>query len=287
MRIFNLKVIFTDILKNDLKKSTCYMRFKITLQLIDTRLTILPINYQYELSAWIYHTIHFANPEFSEWLHQKGYSTGTQRFKFFTFSNLEFPHGGYKVAGDRLRILLETCSLQISFLIDDAAMPFITGIFQNQDFVLGDTQSRVPFKVQRIERLPDPDFSNEMTFTTLSPVVVGKSRMAEGGKGTEYLSPEDNEYERLFFQNLSRKVGVSNTGFKITPDQIAECRFQLIGKPKSKMIAIKNNKQEATKVKGYLFRFKVIAPPEWIRVGYFAGFGEKNGVGMGCVNSNN
>ena len=259
------------------------MRFKVSLQISKNSSNILPINYQYELSAWIYHTIHFANPEFSEWLHEKGYSTGTQRFKFFTFSNLDIPHGGYKVAGDRLRILSETCSLLISFLIEDAAMPFITGIFQNQDFILGDNLSRVPFKVQMVERLPDPVFTNEMTFTTLSPVVVGKSRLTEGGKGTEYLSPEDTDYAKIFFQNLSRKVGVSNPGLEITPEQIAECRFQLIGKPRSKMISIKNNKQQATKVKGYLFQFRIKAPTEWIRVGYFAGFGEKNGLGMGCV----
>lgn len=259
------------------------MRFNIELQLIDRRINMLPINYQYELSAWIYHTIHFANPVFSEWLHDKGYSTGSQRFKFFTFSNLEIPHGGYKVEGDRLKLISETCRLQISFLIEEAATPFITGIFQHQDFVLGDIHSRVPFKVYRIERLPDPIFTNNMIFTTLSPVVVGKSRIAEGGKGTEYLSPEDKDYEWLFFQNLVRKVEVSYPGFEITPDQIAECSFQLMGKPKSKMIAIKNNKQEATKVKGYLFRFSIKAPPEWIRVGYFSGFGEKNGVGMGSV----
>ena len=259
------------------------MRFKVTLHLTDTKLNILPINYQYELSAWIYHTIPYANPEFSEWLHDKGYSTGTQRFKFFTFSNLDIPHGGYRVNGDRLKLLSETCSLQISFLIEDAAMPFITGIFQNQDFILGDNLSRVPFKVQMVERLPDPVFTNEMTFTALSPVVVGRSRLPEGGKGTAYLSPVDTEYERLFFQNLSRKVEVNKPGLEITPDQIAECHFQLIGKPKSKMISIKNNKQEATKIKGYLFQFRIIAPAEWIRVGYFAGFGEKNGLGMGCV----
>lgn len=262
------------------------MRFKVTLHIKKNSSNILPINYQYELSAWIYHTIHFANPAFSEWLHEKGYSTGAQRFKLFTFSNLDIPHGGYRVDGDRLKLLSETCSLQISFLIDDAAMPFITGIFQNQDFMLGDTISQVPFKVQMIERLPDPVFSNEMTFTTLSPVVVGKSRLAEGGKGTAYLSPDDDEYGRLFFQNLSRKVGVSNPGFEITPDQIAECRFQLLSNGRKKGILIKAHTGKETKVIGYVYKFKINAPIEWIKVGYFAGFGEKNSEGMGCVGKN-
>jgi CRISPR/Cas system endoribonuclease Cas6 (RAMP superfamily) len=50
------------------------MRFTVTLNLTDTRLNILPINYQYEFSAWIYHTIHNVDPVFSEWLHREGFS---------------------------------------------------------------------------------------------------------------------------------------------------------------------------------------------------------------------
>jgi len=259
------------------------MRLKISLKASNTRLNILPINYQYELSAWIYHTIHFANPEFSEWLHEKGYSTGAQRFKFFTFSNLEIPHGGYKVEGDRLRLLAETCSLQISFLIENAALPFITGIFQNQRFTLGDNISLVQFDVQQIERLPDLVFNNEMTFTTLSPIVIGKSRLSEGGTGTAYLSPEDKDYERLFFQNLRRKVAINNASAILSNSELAECRFELIGSARKKGIVIKAHTSKETKVIGYSYKFKISAPSAWIKVGYYAGFGEKNSEGMGCV----
>lgn len=262
------------------------MRFKVSLQINGNSGNILPINYQYEFSAWIYHTIYNVDPVFSGCLHREGYSTGAQRFKFFTFSNLEIPYGGYKVDGDRLKITAGSCSIQISFLIGEAAMPFITGVFQNQDFTIGDTKSRVSFRVSTVERMADPVFGTEMVFHTLSPIVVGKSRLAEEGKGTAYLSPEDEDYGRLFFQNLSRKVSISQPETTITPDQLTACKFDLLDKPRSKKIEIKSSTAKPTSVIGYLYCFRLTAPPNWIRIGYFAGFGEKNGVGMDCVKIN-
>ena len=259
------------------------MRFNITLQLPDRNKNILPVNYQYEFSSWIYHTIHNANPVFSTWLHNEGYTTGTQRFKFFTFSNLQIPHGGYKVVADRMSISSESCSMQVSFLIGDAAVPFITGVFQNQDFSIGDAISRVRFRVSTIERMPDPVFDSHMTFSTLSPLVIGKSRLAEGGKGTAYLSPADTDFQRFFFQNLARKVSVIKPEAVITENVLNTCRFDLLDTPRSKIIQIKTNTSQTTYVKGYLSLFRLTAPSAWIETGYFSGFGEKNSLGMGCV----
>jgi CRISPR-associated endoribonuclease Cas6 len=263
------------------------MRFKITFELIDKAQNLLPINYQYEISSWIYRTIHNADPVFSAWLHDKGYTAGKQRFKFFTFSNIEIPHGGYKVIGDRLRITADNCRLVISFLIEEAAAPFITGVFLNQNVVLGDKYSQVAFAVNRVERLSDPLFTNEMLFTTLSPIVIGKSRLAEGGKGTAYLWPDNADYEKLFFQNLSRKVEISRSGLVVTENELASCKLQFLSKSRMKGILIKAHTGQQSKVIGYTYKFKIIAPEEWIKVGYYAGFGEKNSEGMGCVEINN
>jgi CRISPR-associated endoribonuclease Cas6 len=77
------------------------MRFCLTLQSTGT-INILPVNYQYELSGWIYKTLHFGNPEFSEWLHNHGYVDGNKKFRFFTFSGLKT--GKYHINGDRFEI---------------------------------------------------------------------------------------------------------------------------------------------------------------------------------------
>ena len=45
--------------------------FNLNLSLTDRNRNVLPINYQYELSAWIYRVIHQSNPVFAEWLHNR------------------------------------------------------------------------------------------------------------------------------------------------------------------------------------------------------------------------
>lgn len=50
------------------------MRFNLCLSLLDRNRNVLPVNYQYELSAWIYKVINHSDPAFADWLHNKGYS---------------------------------------------------------------------------------------------------------------------------------------------------------------------------------------------------------------------
>jgi CRISPR-associated endoribonuclease Cas6 len=258
------------------------MRFRIVLHTLNPGRN-LPLNYQYELSAWVYRCIHYGSPDFSKWLHESGYSTGTQRFKLFTFSNLEIEKGDFSISGDRLVLKSGNCSFQIAFLLPDTASPFIQGLFHKQEFTLGDIFTRVDFLVQTVERLPEPVYAKTMDFRTLSPIVIGKSRLTEGGKGTEYLAPDSPDYEHYFFQNLSRKVEVYQSITGITPEEAVECHFELIGKAKSKLILIKGGKEQQTKVKGYLFLFRLTAPVSWLKVAMDAGVGEKNSLGMGCV----
>ena len=49
---------------------------------------VLPINYQYPLSAAIYRIISKGDKEYANLLHEKGYGKG---FKLFTFSQLNVP----------------------------------------------------------------------------------------------------------------------------------------------------------------------------------------------------
>ena len=50
------------------------MRFRLILQVKQQeRFRKLPLNYQYELSAVIYHIFASANEKFAEWLHENGF----------------------------------------------------------------------------------------------------------------------------------------------------------------------------------------------------------------------
>ncbi|MBP7184729.1 MAG: hypothetical protein KBA06_04415, partial [Saprospiraceae bacterium] len=51
------------------------------------------LQYAYALQGVIYKVIQQADPEFSEWLHMKGYNSTDRPFKLFTYSALSgFPY---------------------------------------------------------------------------------------------------------------------------------------------------------------------------------------------------
>ncbi len=67
------------------------MRIKIEFKLSGKR-QVLPMNYQYPVSAWIYKVLARGDNQFSEFLHEQGFCMENQKtFKLFTFSNFMFP----------------------------------------------------------------------------------------------------------------------------------------------------------------------------------------------------
>jgi CRISPR-associated endoribonuclease Cas6 len=260
------------------------MRFKITFRTEDKSLrNIIPLSYQYELSAWIYSIIQSGNPLFARWLHEKGYILNGKSFKLFTFSRLQIPRNQFQISEDRLIVKRGDVAFYISFLLENAAEPFIMGLFRNQEMILGDRISKAAFMVNTVERLSDPIFKDTMSFSTLSPIVINKF----DGKNGIFLKPDHPEYENLFFQNMVRKYVAMTVihGDNKDPDtsDSAITRFELLNEPKSKLVVIKAGTAQETKIRGYMFEFKLTAPATLIRTGYYAGFGEKNSLGFGCV----
>lgn len=259
------------------------MRFRLTVE-TTSKNRIIPVNYQYELSAWIYKTIHFGDAGFADWLHKHGYTDGKKQFKLFTFSNLSF--GKYKVSGDRLEILSEPIELNLNFYTNQAAEPFITGLFRNQEFTLGDKLSQVNLNVKSIEKLPEPEWHSTMRLRTESPVVISIRETPES-KSALYLSPESDNYEEYFLKNLTSKFMAfmnnhAGSSQVINFGKNEEPRFRLLGKPHQKVIKIKANSAAETKIKGFMYEFEFTAPVELMKLGYYSGFGEKNSLGFGC-----
>jgi CRISPR-associated endoribonuclease Cas6 len=262
------------------------MRFKLLLS-VNSQYNILPLNYQYELSSWIYHIIYHGDHKFSEWLHNRGYELDYKRFKLFTFSNL-FIQKPYKLINDRIKIISGKASFQVSFYIEEAVGHFLAGLFQEQRFTIGDQKSKAEFTTQQIELLPEPLFTYETTFRCLSPICL--SRKGELSRHPEYLSPHVPDYSQYFFNNLlSKYIAVNPQPQYCLEDLKTEIlnqqplTLQILSKPKEKLIKIKADTQQQSFIKGYVYRFKITGPPELIALGYYTGFGEKNSLGFGCV----
>lgn len=256
------------------------MRFRLVLE-VNRRAfgDLLPINYQYEQSAAIYRILSEADDAYASWLHDNGFRLENGKtFKLFTYSRFNIEK--YRILGDkeRLRILSDTVGWQIGFLPETSTEKFIQGIFQDQVFEIGDARSVVQFIVRSIEVMPEPVFSEKMTFVTMSPLCLKFNR--SDGK-VDYLLPTDARAPFLLFSGLFDRYRLFYG--KDCPYMLSECSIKVSGVPKSVLIKIKAGTPEETMVRGYMCRLEVHAPVELMRLMYHGGVGVLNSQGFGCL----
>lgn len=257
-------------------------RIKIQLSPNSSKNLELPVDYQYILGCSVYNTIAHSDKNFANWLHQQGYGNDNKRFKLFTYSSLKF--GKFKIIGDRIIIKELPIEFQVSTLSKEIANYFLNGIFIKQKLEIGDRKGKITFNISSIEAIPEVKFNNEMIYKLMTPCVVSKKTE----KGVSYLSPEEKEegYDKYLLSNLLNKFFAFNTFKKNEREEIFEkifthCNIELLTSPKSKLITIKGGTTKETRVRGFLYTFKLKAPEEIHRIGYYAGFGEKNSMGFG------
>lgn len=259
------------------------MRLRLTLDHQPRQ--ILPVNYHYLVSSWIYRTLGNADHEFATQLHQQGYDFGGKKYKLFTFSALQ-PRWFDLNKKERSFILTQAPTiLELSFYMDEALQHFVIGLFKDQRFRLASSNFKADFEVRSIEVLPKPVFQDTMRFHLQTPLCI--SHDVEGEKYAQYLHPEDEAFGMLLLQNLVRKqlatTAIPQPAHSLDADPLFDLsyNFKILSTPRSKLLSIKD-----TKVRGYLFDFELSAPAELLELGFFAGFGEKNsslGMGMGRV----
>lgn len=258
------------------------MRFKLSLELTGEHSQQLPVNHQYEFASWILKAIQYSNPSFIQWLQQNGYMNVNREFQYFTFSQPSFP--GAVQDGDRLIINNKEASLCVSFLNNEELASFVKGVFENQEFRIGDKISKASFIVKNVEPLTEPSFEPVMHFQTTSPLVLSK----DNGKKTVFLSPEDKEFELLFFKNLMVKYASLVKFFPQWAGEsnfpnLSEMKLEVLSQPKGKVVKTRTELPQPVSVKGYLFDFKITAPARLLSIGYQNGFGEQNHFGFGCT----
>jgi CRISPR-associated endoribonuclease Cas6 len=261
------------------------MRFEIKFRLSGKK-QVLPFNYQYPLSSWIYRVLDQADSDFAAFLHEQGYRLeNLKTFKLFTFSNLRFPRHTYKAIpkSDRMELWARNAWLTVAFQLPQPAGKFIVGLFQRQTALIGDRISQIEMEVESIEALKTdlPD-KKSLKIKCLSPVVVAFNE--EGKKYETYISPEHLQYKALFLKNLLDKYQAVclQKGINYKEIQTNELDFKCLTKePKSRKQTIKAHTAAETEVRGFLFNFELTAPKELIEIGLNSGFGSMNALGFG------
>ena len=238
---------------------------------------MLPLNNRYELSAIVYKILSKANPEFAEWLHDKGYTADGRNFKLFTFGHLAtFP---YDRVGQNIVTRSGQIEFQISFMVEEMISNFVAGLFQDQHFGLGNADLRpVDMRIENVEILPNPTFTETMRYTCHTPILL--SEQVGNNKHKTYISPLDEGYEDLFLHNLigkviaaDRNIGVPEASFRLlSPPQYVQSKPVWIHKPSLK---------KPIMLRPFAFDFELTAPVDWHEVGYMAGFGAESSMGLG------
>jgi len=262
------------------------MRLKIQFETKGKR-QILPMNYQYPVSAWVYKVLAKADKEFTAMLHNEGYVLENGKtFKLFTFSKLSFPKHTWKhiPKSDRMEVWARKAWLTVSFQLPEQIEKFVMGLFKEQEVFIGDKISGIQMQVVNIENLGQNTAFGQKTqdenitikFKTLSPIVIGQDE--EGKDYEQYINPMAPGYKSIFTKNLIDKykaaggedVDTNNINFEVTKLYT-----------KTELQTIKAFTPAETKIRAYHYEFALTAPQKVIEVGYNSGFGSMNSVGFG------
>lgn len=260
-----------------LSKGYRNMRFSIQLTRTTGR-NLLPMDYQYYISAWIYKTIKLSNDEFARFLHDRGYGSDEGKlFKLFCFSRLEFGKPLLLPAEKLFQISAATLRLLISFDIPITASHFIEGIFKDQELYLGDKQHGLNLRVTTVELLPEPVFLETMRYRLLTPWVV--SIKEDGKPQPVYLAADDERFSTMAARHLAEKHNLTHTETPaVRHEQIVVNRIN--GYKRSGFVISPGTPRE-TRVVGNLFEFTLTAPITIHQMAWNAGISEKSSMGFG------
>lgn len=239
---------------------------------------MLPMDYQYFVSAWIYKVLRDADNDFADFLHNKGYGRDdTKLYKLFCFSRLNFGKPILWKEKKLFEIKQHELQLSISFDVNEAASTFIEGLFLKQEFYLGDKFNGIDFVVSSVSAMPEPEFMEEMSYQLQTPWVV--SYQPEGRKHPIYLNPDNDMFNALAVKHLIEKYNNTHTPTLLQNTITLSPTLPY----KRSGFLIKTGSQQETRVVGNLFRFKLLAPIEVHKMIWNAGISEKSASGFGWV----
>jgi len=256
------------------------MRIKLSMR-PQTSPAVVPINYQYPLSAAIYKILHRASPVYAEFLHEQGYEAPSGRLmKLFTFSRLWVP--AVHRRGEKLHGSDAAWKLQISSPMMDAFVQnFVLGLFDVAEIVIAGQGVRTAFRVEQVETLAMPAFKSEMRFKCLSPITASTGEQRAGRTQIHYYRPHEPELSEALRKNLLEKYRAIHG--RTPDDEALAFRLQPQDRPKSSLIRIKEGQREQTNIRCFETYFTLSGSTELMQTAWQCGLGEHNSQGFGMI----
>lgn len=253
------------------------MRFKILL-FINREVSgnILPISYQYELSAAINNILTEDKENYKQWLDANGLSE-QDNFdqKLYSLSNLYVPR--LFVQEDRMTIQVPRVQFWISFHHTNFTQEFVTKALLSRDLNIGDRKSRVHFTIESIDLVSPVVYTETMVYQTISPISVIAIR---ANNSVEYLEPGNPYFAQFMIEELIERWERIN---KCQYTGSRAFNFKLLVPPKRKAVTIKVGTPMQKKVISYMLKFELTMDIKLQELAYNTGIGNKIHQGFGYI----
>lgn len=253
------------------------MRLYIRFQLEET--ASVPIDHNYELLGLVYRLLGASDADYATFLHEEGYrdpSEGAKRSKLYTFSGLRAPAGRRRLENGRLILRPGPIDWFLASPRNDFLTHSATGLLTVGSIVqVGSARLRL----ELVEALPQPAFTERMKFSCLSPIVA--ARPCPDGK-THYLRPNDPLFSEAIRANLIWKHRLLH-GLPPEDDRL-ELQFDpaYLTDPRhrggTKLVTFKN-----LQFVGAFAPFTLAGSLALIETAWNCGLGEKNSIGLGII----
>lgn len=259
---------------------------RIQFSLACQRGTIIPINYQSELSNWIFGILAKASSELNVWVQQRGFDLASRDFKLFTFSPLAIYPYEMDQTKQEFRLLGNQVKLTLSFWISPQFEQQIVHLFRQYPLQLGTLEGApAQFEVKHWQVLPRPNFREAQKFKVMSPISI--TQIEESRSANQYPMPDSEEYDIAFFTHLVRKYKDAHRNRQLNAEGLLDpsfpMNFDLMAQPKSRLIHLKPNPEGLTQIRGFSYDFEVAMQPLFMEFAYYSGFGEHGHLGFGFV----
>lgn len=248
--------------------------------------TIIPINYQSEISQWIFSVLSKAGTELSTWVQQQGFDLTSRNYKLFTFSPLAiYPYEMDQVKQE-FKLLGNQVKLSFSIYLPPVFEQQVVHLFRQMPLALGTCDGRpAQFEVKHWQVMSRPNFKETMQFKAVSPISV--TTVDEVKTPNPYLLPDNEAYDVSFFHHIVRRFKAamqykSLANMKLL-DPAFPMHYRLMGQAKSRLIHLKPNPEDIQQLRGFAYEFEVSMPLGSMEFSYFAGFGEYPHLGFGYV----
>ncbi len=248
--------------------------------------TVIPINYQSEISNWVFTVLSKAGPELAQHVQQLGFDLGTRTFRLFTFSPLAiFPYE-MDQARQEFKLLGHQVRVTVSIYLDSSFEYQIIQLFRHTPLNLGTFEGNpAVFSVKHWQVQQRAPLKETMQFKALSPISI--TNVEEGKHGSPFVLPDNESYDISFFHHAVRRFKAAKQYKSLAAlgllDPAFPMQYRLLGQAKSRLIHLKSNLDGLTQLRGFTYDFEVSMPLPLMEFCYHAGFGEYPHLGFGCV----